>query len=177
MRMNNGQWAVRFDSHPGAISCRRYGVTMFAAVLLALNCASTAGEVQFVPLTDYIGQPGVATDPAALGYIAERCSALYAVFGKNLEGETDPERQRIMAEVHSSAEKFMGLAARQMMRGTRIEMKDAFARTANIVIQLGNLYADRIDAVRLRTNNMFTDPLIAGDFATCKGLVSMLNEK
>jgi hypothetical protein len=158
MRMNNSQWVARFDSHPGAISCRRYGVTMFAAVLLALNCASTAGEVQFVPLTDYIGQPGIATDPAALGYIAERCSALYAVFGKNLEGETDPERQRIMAETHSSAEKFMGLAARQMMRGMTIEMKDAFARTANIVVQLGNLYTDRIDSVRLRQQHVYRPP-------------------
>lgn len=142
--------------------------------LIGFTAAALAGEVQFVPLQDYISQPGVGKDPAALGYVADRCSALYAVFGKNLEAEIDPERQKLMAEAHNAAEKFMGLAARLMMRGTTIEMKDAFARTANIVIELGNLYGDRIEAARLRAGNMFADPLIAGDFGTCKSLLAKM---
>jgi hypothetical protein len=149
-------------------------MTIYAAALLALAAPALVAEVQFIPLQDYIAQPSVVNDPAALGYIADRCSALYAVFGKNLEDETDPERRKIMAEAHSAAEKFMGLAARAMMGGTTIQMKDAFARTAKTVVQLGDLYADRIDAARNRAGNMFADPLIAGDFATCKGLLGKL---
>jgi hypothetical protein len=133
-----------------------------------------ANEVQFVPLQDYIGQTRVTKDPAALGYIADRCSSLYAVFGKDLEDETDPERRKFMAEAYSAAEKFMGLAAREMMSGTTIQMKDAFARTSKTVVQLGDLYVDRIEAARNRAGNMFADPLIAGDFGICKGLVGKL---
>jgi len=83
-------------------------ITRYVAALLALAATAVAANVQFVPLQDYIGQPGLAKDPAALGYIADRCSALYAVFGKNLEDETDPERRTFMVEAHSAAEKFMG---------------------------------------------------------------------
>lgn len=148
----------------------------FAAALVVLAAPVIAAEVQFVPLQTYIAQPGVEKDPAALGYVADRCSALYAVFGKNLEEETDPERRRIMAEAHVAAEQFMGIAARLMMQGTTIDMKDAFSRTANTVVQIGNLYAERIEAVRNRTGNMFNDSLIAGDFASCKGLLSLIGK-
>src|SRR5436190_3199180 len=134
-------------------------MTRFATALLALSApAALAAEVQFVPLQDYIGQPGVEKDPAAISYVAQRCAALYAVFGKNLEDETDPERRKFMVEAHSAAEKFMGLAAREMMSGTTIQMKDAFARTAKTVVQLGDLYVDRIEAARNRAGNMFADP-------------------
>ena len=150
-------------------------MTRFATALLALAApAALAAELQFVPLQDYIGQPGVEKDPAAISYVAQRCAALYAVFGKNLEDETDPERRKFMVEAHSAAEKFMGLAAREMMSGTTIQMKDAFARTAKTVVQLGDLYVDRIEAARNRAGNMFADPLIAGDFAICKGRLGKL---
>src|SRR4051812_24593823 len=117
-------------------------ITKYVVMLVAMTASASAAEVQFVPLQDYIGQPGIEKDPAASGYVFNRCSALYAVFAK-LEGETDPERQKIMAEAGSSFEKFMDLAARQMMVGTTIEMKDVFA-----IIKLSDLYADRIEAAR-----------------------------
>jgi hypothetical protein len=148
-------------------------MTKYFAVLLAMAVLSTpvlGAEVQFVPLRDYIGQPGVTQDPVALAYVMERCSALYGVFAKNLEGELDPQRQKFKAEALDAGEEFMGAAAQLMMRGTTIEIKDALARTSKTVTELGNLYVDRIEAVRLRTNNMFTDNLVAGDFATCKDL-------
>jgi hypothetical protein len=143
------------------------------ASLLALTALALADEAQLVPLQDYIAQP-VEKDPAAIGYVMRRCSALYSVFAKNLEDETDPERQKFKAEALSAGEKFMGFAVEMMMHGTTITMKDALVRTQNIVVELGNLYTDRIAAVRLRTNNMFADALIAGDFATCKGLLGKM---
>ena len=127
-----------------------------------------------MPLQEYIAQPGVDKDPVAISYVMSRCSALYTVFGKNLERETAPERQQVRAEAYSVAERFLGAAALLMMRGTTIEMKDAFRRTSTVIVGLGNLYVDRIQAVRLRTNNMFDDTLIAGDFATCKALLAKL---
>ena len=84
-------------------------VTARRRVLALAAPAALAAELQFVPLQDYIGQPGVEKDPAAISYVAQRCAALYAVFGKNLEDETDPERRKFMVEAHSAAEKFMGL--------------------------------------------------------------------
>lgn len=142
------------------------------ATLLALTApAAIADEVQLVPLQDYVAQPGVEKDLVAIGYIMNRCSALYSVFAKNLEGETDPERQKFKATALSAGEKFMGVSVQLMMHGTTIELKDALTRTRDIVVGLGNLYIDRISAARLRTNNMFSDALIAGDFATCKGLL------
>ena len=143
-------------------------ITKYVVTLVAMTAAAIAAELQFVPLQDYIGQPGVEKDPAALGYIAQRCSALYGVWAKNLEDETDPERQKLMVEWRDAFEKFMALAARQMMVGTTIEMKDAFARTSNLIIKLSDFYADRIETARLRAGNMFADPLIAGDFGTLK---------
>jgi len=144
----------------------------FAIVILfAVAVPAVAAEVQLVPLQDYVSQPGVGKDPVAAGYVMERCSALYAVFAKNLEGETDLERQKVMNQFNNVGEQFMGVAVRLMMQGTTIEVNDALARIQKIVVDLGNLYTDRISAVRLRTNNMFSDALIAGDFVTCKGLI------
>jgi len=80
-------------------------------------------------LQDYIGQSRVEKDPVALGYVAERCSALYSVFGKNLEGETDPERQRVMAEAFNAGERFMGLAVKLMISGTTIGVEVVLRRT------------------------------------------------
>jgi hypothetical protein len=58
------------------------------------------------------------------------------VFAKNLEGETDPERPKFMAEALSAGEMFMGTAVQLMMRGTTIEMKDALTRTRSIIVEL-----------------------------------------
>jgi len=149
--------------------------TLAFATLVGLIASALAGGVEFVPLQNYVGQtPAIEKDPAALGYVADRCSALYMVFARGLEDETDPERQRIKREALSAGEKFMGAAARLMMRGTRIELKDALKRTSITVVGLSELYVDRIDAARLRAGNMFADPLIAGDFATCKGLLAKM---
>jgi len=147
---------------------------LFAVALLALACPTFAAEMQFVPLRDYVGQPGIEKDPVALGYIAERCSAIYLVFGKNLEKETDFERRKFKDEALGAGEKFMGFATQLMMRGTTIELKDALPRIQKIVVEMGNLYTDRIEAARVRAGNMFADPLIAGDFATCKGLLAKM---
>ena len=95
-------------------------------------------------LQDYIGQAGVEKDPAALGYVAERCSALYTVFAKGLEQETDPERQKVKNQALNAGEKFMGVAVQSLRLGTTIELKDAMIRTRNIVVEVGNLYTDRI---------------------------------
>src|SRR3982074_102159 len=109
-------------------------ITKYVVTLVAMTAAAFAAELQFVPLQDYIGQPGVEKDPAALGYIAQRCSALYGVWAKNLEDETDPERPKLMVEERGAFAKFMARAAGHMMVGTTIEMKDAFARTSNLII-------------------------------------------
>jgi hypothetical protein len=149
-------------------------IMKYVVMLVAMAASASAAEIQFVPLQDYIGQAGIEKDPAALGYIAERCSALYGVWAKNLVEETDPERRKLMLESYGAFEKFKAMAARQMMVGTTIELKDAIARTSNMVIKLSEFYADRIEAARLRSNNMFSDPLITGDVATCKGLLQKL---
>jgi hypothetical protein len=52
-------------------------MTRFVTALLALAArAALAAEVQFVPLQDYIGQPGVEKDPAAISYVATLCRAV-----------------------------------------------------------------------------------------------------
>jgi hypothetical protein len=149
----------------------KYAVT---ALLLSLTAPAFADDMKFIPLQDFINQSGAAKDPASIGYVMSRCSALYSVFAKNLEGETDPERQKRKAEWYNAGERFMGAAAGLMMNGTTIEIKDALARTGGIVVGIGNLYVDRIEQARLLTGNMFTDTLIAGDFTTCKGLLGIL---
>jgi hypothetical protein len=149
-------------------------IIRLVAILLAFARSAFAAEVQFVPLQDYIGQPGVEKDPVALGYVAGRCSALYTVFAKNLEGEKDPERQRMKDEALSAGEKFMGLAVQSMMLGTMIEMKNALIRSRETVVEIGKIYTDRIEAARVRAGNMFADPLILGDFRVCKGLLAKL---
>ena len=147
-------------------------MSRFVAALLALAIPAFAAEVQFVPLQNYIGQPGVEKDPAALGYVADRCSALYTAFAKGLEQETDPERQKVKDQALNAGEKFMGLAVKSLMLGTTIELKDALVRTRKIVVEVRNLYIDRIEAARNRAGDMFADPLILGDFGVCKGLLA-----
>jgi hypothetical protein len=154
---------------------RGYSLPVLIVALAGIVSRYPAFAEQFVPLQDYLTQSDIAADPAALGYVASRCSALYSVFAKNLEGETDPERREFMANALSAGEKFMGVAARSMMIGTTIEIKVALARTSKIVVELGNLYTDRIWTARLRTNNTFSDALIAGDWAICKELNAQLH--
>ena len=125
---------------------------------------------QLVPLQAYIDQSDIEKDPAALGYIASRCSALYAVFAKGMEGETDPDRQRAKVEWTQIAENFMGTAEKTMMIGSTIEFQNAVAKEKDIIVKLGNMYTERIEDARLRTNNMFSDSIIAGDFSVCKTL-------
>jgi len=136
-------------------------------VLLVPTASVFAAGTKFVPLKEYLAQPGVEKDPAALGYVMHRCSALYAVIAKNFEGESDPERKKIQAQLVDAVGTFSVLAIQLMMRGTTMTVKEAQERVINITADLGNLYGERIAAIRLRTNNMFDDPLIAGDAATC----------
>jgi hypothetical protein len=144
------------------------------AVSLMIECPSLVlaeGQPQLVPLTTYINQP-IEKDPAAMAYLASRCSALYSVFGLKLEPETDPERQRVSKQVLATAEKFMNKAVMLNMTGTKLELKDAMAMTSKTVVGLATLYSDRIENQKLRTNNMFDDKLIATDFDVCKTLAA-----
>jgi len=106
--------------------------------------------------------------------VADRCSALYTVFAKGLAQETDPERQKVKDQALNAGEKFMGVAVQSLRLGTTIELKDAMIRTRNIVVEVGNLYTDRIEAARVRAGDMFADPLILGDLGVCKGLLPKL---
>jgi|SRR5215471_6621510 len=65
---------VRWRHHPGIRL-----LAMTSTFVVALLAPALAAEAQLVPLQDYIGQSGVEKDPVALGYVAERCSALYSV--------------------------------------------------------------------------------------------------
>lgn len=140
----------------------------------ALSVPAVADEAQLVPLENYIAQPGVDKDPAAIGYVMTRCSALYTVFAKMLEVEIDPERQKAKAQNMSTGERFMGFAVQMMMHRTTIELKDALLRTQKLTVALGNIYIDRITEAHVSTNNMFDDPLITGDFTVCKGLLEKM---
>jgi hypothetical protein len=110
-----------------------------AAFFALLPCTTSAfgqgGPPQLISLQDYINQNAVEKDPVALGYIANRCSALYAVFTKGVEGETDPERKKAYAEWTQTAEDFMGKATRMMMTGTKMTLEDALAREKNIIVK------------------------------------------
>ena len=150
-------------------------IAQLLAVLLATlpypkSVLAQGSLTGLISLQDYINQKDVEKDPVALGYIASRCSALYAVFTKGVEAETDPERQGAYTEWTQTAENFMSMATRLMMSGATITFKDALDREKVIVVKLGNIYSDRIEDARLRTNNMFSDPLIFGDFTVCRAL-------
>lgn len=154
-------------------SFRVTSTPFFVATLLMLTAPAFADGVQFVPLQDYINQAdGFEKDPAALGYVMNRCSALYLAFAKSLEGETAPDCLKAKDELVSAAEKFLGVAVSLEMRGTTFTLKDALDRTQRFNIEAGDLYIDRMNAARLRAGNSFADALIAGDFNICKGLLA-----
>jgi hypothetical protein len=142
--------------------------------LLQPPVTSLPSQVKIIPLKDYLAQPNIEKDPAALGYLAARCSALYSIFAANLIQETEPDRKKLEMQTAATGEKFLELAASQMMRGTTLNAKDASQRQEDVVVDLAQLYTQRIAAIKLRTNNMFDDPLIAGDFNTCKVLAAKL---
>ena len=144
------------------------------SALIGLSVPALAAEAQIVPLKNYIEQPGVVKDPAAMGYVMERCAAFYAVFSKGLEGEMAPDRLRLKEETTTAAAKFWTAAVQLMMRGTTIQQKNAEARTADRIVDLGNLYAIRIAEAKLRNNNMFSDSLIAGDVNACKAILAKM---
>jgi hypothetical protein len=139
--------------------------------LLAPSVAVAQSRPQLVPLATYINAP-IEKDPAALAYLASRCSALYSIFAVKLEPETDPERQRVMRQMIATAEAFMGKAVQLNMTGTTLGVKEASAATSNTVVGLGKLYSDRIESQKLLTSNMFDDELIATDFDVCKSLAA-----
>jgi hypothetical protein len=166
------------------LAAKAWGVKASVKHLLALLCLilwiagypASAADVQFIPLQDYINRdPGFEKDPAAMGYVADRCAAFYIALSKGLEQETDPQRQQFRNEVlNPTAEKFMGVAVKFLMIGTTIELKDAMKRTQQTEVAIATLYIDRIAAAKARTNYMYDDPLLAGDLAICKSLLAKL---
>jgi hypothetical protein len=138
-----------------------------AAVAVGLVAGSGSAEPQFVPLQQYLAQPGVTNDPVAAGYVAERCAAFYAVFAKRLEGETAPARQQARTQALATAERFLDIATNSMMYGTTIDFLSALDRTKTTVLAIGRLYSDRMERARNLTGDMFSDPLIAGDLTVC----------
>jgi hypothetical protein len=156
----------------------RLGFSVAARLLALLVLTSPAVAAgMFVPLKDYLAQPGIQEDPAALGYVMHRCSALYEVEMGMLEGETDPERQKLKVELGDAVGKFMNVALRLMLHGTTRDPATAQDRLTGIVTNLGHLYAERIEAAQLRSNDVFDDPLIASDLTVCKGFAEKIQAR
>lgn len=130
---------------------------------------------QLFPLQDYVNQPNIEKDPAALGYVFHRCCALYAVVVKIFESETDPERVKLRNSLTDRVNNFTRAAIRLMMKGTNLSEGEAEKKVLDLIADLANLYGKRIESTRLRTNNMFDDPLIGGDMAVCKTLAAQLS--
>jgi len=187
---NGGSGRIQINGSDANSGTIRFSATEFAAQYMNASCglravvgrrvtygAAAAPEnssIQLTPLQDYINQPGIEKDPAAFGYVMHRCAALYAVLVKIGEGETAPDRQKLTADLTDGMETLSGAAIQLMMRGTTMDVKEAQKRVVNLTGDLANLYAKRIEAVRLRTNSMFSDSLIAGDIATCGALLKKI---
>jgi hypothetical protein len=144
----------------------RVGIAgVLAAVVMHTAFANAADNQQFIPLNAYIGQ-GVGNDPAALGYVAIRCSALYLVFAAMLDDETAPERQQQKASFLQASETFQSVALKMRMTGTTTTLQEAARNEGQTLTAVSLLYNERIKQTKALTNNMFSDPLIEGDFST-----------
>lgn len=140
---------------------------MTVSVFLIYHIDVLADDVvKFIPLDQYMADMG--KDPLAISYVTERCAGLYVAYGKNLAKETDPERQRASETFLNVSETLMGYAINLNSVGTSEDRKTVATNTAKTVTGIGNIYVDRIEQARFRTNNAFDDPLIASDMATCK---------
>jgi hypothetical protein len=144
--------------------------TMIAALATLAVTPVASAEGTLVPLTEYLAQPGTANDPVAVGYVMERCAALYTVFAANLEGETAPERQDVQRQSTAAAANFISAAITLMQRGTTMDTKEAGARVNTITTALAKRYVEIFASVRLSNPNLSSDPMVAGDFATCGSL-------
>ena len=143
------------------------------AAALVFTSAALAQSQQFVPLATYL-QQDIAKDPAALGYVATRCSALYLVFSAMLEDEVAPERQKQRQSFMQASLKFQEIALKARMTGTTTALKDAGRDVGQTQNAVALLYNERITHAKTLSNNMFSDPLISGDFNACKVLLNGL---
>lgn len=151
----------------------RMKVAIALAAALVVATPFLAQSQEFVPLTTYV-QQDIAKDPVALGYVAIRCSALYLVFSAMLQDEIGPERQQQRESFTQASLKFQEIALKAQMTGTTTALKDAGRDVGQTLTSVSLLYNDRIKRAKALNNNMFSDPLIAGDFNTCKTLLSHL---
>jgi hypothetical protein len=89
-------------------------------------------------------------------------------YGKNLAKETDPARHRASETFLNVSETLFVYAIKLNSVGTSEDHKTVATNTGKTITGIGNIYVDRIEQARFRTNNAFDDPLIASDMATCK---------
>jgi hypothetical protein len=143
------------------------------ATLAATPVASAEGTL--VPLSELLAQPGNAKDPVVMGYVMERCGAFYTVFAANLEGETAPDRLEVQRQSTVAAANFISAAITLMQRGTTMDTKEAGARVNTITTALAKRYVEIFASVRLANPNLSSDPMLAGDVATCRSLLPLLN--
>jgi hypothetical protein len=146
---------------------------MAMSTILLFTCkvhdsASADDAVKFIPLNEFMNGLGNGPDPPSYGYVAERCTALYSIYGKDLADETDPEKKRASEMALNKAENLLGAALKFNSMGTTQDFATIATNTTKYVVDLGKIYADRIYQARLRTGNAFDDPLIASDMSICR---------
>lgn len=113
-------------------------------------------------------------DPAVIEYIATRCSALYLVWVSMLSDDTAPERQKLKDQFSQTSMAFQKVALAARMTGSKTQLEAAAQAVGKSLTAISMIYGQRISDIKTLNNDMFSDPLIKGDYAACKAISDKL---
>ncbi|MGB8901472.1 MAG: hypothetical protein WCC90_20510 [Methylocella sp.] len=147
---------------------RKLLYTTFIVVVTVPTCAQSVTDI--VSLNEFIAKnsDAMATDPPTLQYVAKRCSALYVALAKALDGETAPDRVKLMKELLDKSTNSLGTAV-NIELGNPTKNTDANVKDIPKQAQmLANIYVDKMRDARLRLGSFWEDKIVSGDYKICE---------
>jgi len=113
--------------------------------------------------------PKALNDLPSLQYIFSRCAGLNVAIAKAFINETDPEYVALGNKYRLAYEKFAKAAINMSVSQNKSAEEGANYATKTIV-QISNLYVDRMTDGRLRFGSFLEDAVIKSDLPTCDAL-------
>jgi hypothetical protein len=144
-----------------------------AVVMSATVPACAQSETDIVSLNEFNAKnsDAMATDPPTLQYVAIRCSALYVALAKALDGETAPDRVKLMNNLLDKSTNSFGTAVnierRSPTKNTDANIKDISKK----VQTLAYIYVDKMKDARLRMGSFWEDKIVSGDYKICEAIM------
>jgi hypothetical protein len=93
---------------------------------------------------------------------------LYTAFAKAFDGETAPDRVKIMNDLADKAVDSLGRAVSIEMANPTKNLNENVKDVPNKILALANIYIARMMDARLRLGSFWEDQIVTGDYKICE---------